>query len=183
MRTMGIRDWFRKAPANKPADTPEPAPQPDVALAEPVPETTVVEAPALPPLPVATAPNEAKERMQWALGCRATDPVLAGERLLQVSRETGLTVYQLSRLDDTLSEPGLQNLAHLARLPHEIHIMVRQGVLPASKAQMIGRYLANAPTDLQIKAAQSVVKHNPNSNRVQTLGRIWQKSGEFQFKD
>jgi hypothetical protein len=182
VRAMGIRDWFRKAPAEKTGDSPEPE-QPVTPPVEPTAAPAVVEAPALPPLPVATAPTEAKERIHWALGCRTTDPVMAGERLLQVSQETGLTVYQLSRLDDTLSEPGLQNLAFLAKLPHEIHIMVRQGVLLASKAQMIGRYLAQAPADLQIRAAQSVIKHNPSVNRVQTLGRIWQKSGEFQFKD
>jgi len=162
---MDLRDRFRERSESQ-KQAPEPA---------------IVEAPVTSPLPEAVSPIVVRERMKWALEVRDDDPVLAGERLIRVEHDTNLNLRQLARLDDTMSEAALQNLVHLARLPHEILMMVREGTLPHSKAQLIGRYLGNAPSELQIKAAQSIVKHNPNFAAVQWMSRIYQKAGEFTF--
>jgi hypothetical protein len=129
------------------------------------------------------SPAEVHRRLDEALEMQVEDPVIAGERIHQIIVETGLTLRQISVLSKSRSRPTFENLVFLAKLPREIHAMVRVGSLPASKAQLIGRYLGDAPLELQIKAARSTERHSLSVAEVQRMGRVYRASHEFRFPE
>jgi hypothetical protein len=131
--------------------------------------------------PEPISPTRVRRGLAYAFAIQGEDPVLAGERILRIIIESGLSPRQLSALDVSRSCSTLENLVFLAKLPREVHSMVRDHSLPPSAAQLIGRYLGDGPIELQIQAARSAVRHALTVAEVQRAGRIYRASHEFRF--
>jgi hypothetical protein len=129
------------------------------------------------------SPSEVRRRLCDAIALQSEDPILAGESVFRILVDTDLSPRQLAALGATRSRPTLENLVFLARLPREIHCMVRDCSLATGKAELIGRYLVDAPEDLKIRAARSAVSHRLSSAEVKRMGRIYRASRDFRFPE
>jgi hypothetical protein len=129
------------------------------------------------------SPSEVRHRLRDGISIQGSDPILPGEIDLRILVETDLRPRQPAALGGKRIRPTLESLDFLARVPREIPRLVRDYALPNSKAELIGRYLADAPIKVQLKTACSIVRHSLGSAEAQRMGRIYSASHDFRFPE